>query len=364
MASPERPALPILTTLRFLAAAEVIAFHSIAFQFAPDSLLRGLFSGGWAAVAFFFVLSGFILTYVHSGPTEDEGCDVAAPTFWRLRFARIAPVYYLGLLLALPHVIDTDWSPIGGLVLVVLLLQAWWPPAVTLWNSPAWSLSVECFFYALFPGLARVSARVPRGTLLLLAYAFVVLATWIRSDVLSLPPSYTGDPMVLRFQTCFPLLHLPQFVFGMALGRLFLFGPVRSAARHAAMMIVGIGLLALAFALSSELPWWTRSDAAVLPLFALVILGGAKAGSVVPILTHRWALLLGEASYAMYILHIPIRRLWRGATAAMGMQLPRWLDFLLYFAVVVAVSIVVFRLIETPLRRAIAGRRRLVTAGT
>jgi peptidoglycan/LPS O-acetylase OafA/YrhL len=367
----ERPPLPLLTTLRFFAAAEVVAFHFIPSIFVktkdgwagPDTFLKGLLSGGWAAVAFFFVLSGFILTYAHAGRTEDESCDVDAPTFWRLRFARIAPVYYLGLLVALPRAIDAGWSSFGGLALVVLFLQAWWPAAATLWNSPAWSLSVECLFYALFPGLARALSRLPRGTLLLGAYALVVLATWIRADFLALPASYAGDPMYLRFQGVFPLLHLPQFVFGMALGRLFLFGPALSAARHAAMLIVGIGLLVLVFGLRPVLPWWTRCDAALMPLFALVILGAVKAASVVPILTHPWAVLLGEASYAMYILHIPIRTLWRGATTAMGVELPGWLDFVLYFVIVTGASIVVFRCIETPLRRAIAGRRRLVTSG-
>ena len=99
-ATSNRPALPLLTTLRFFAAAEVVASHVA--QTRPVDVLSGLLSGGYAAVIFFFVLSGFILAYVHTGESERSACNVKATRFWRLRFARIAPAYYLGLLLALP----------------------------------------------------------------------------------------------------------------------------------------------------------------------------------------------------------------------------------------------------------------------
>jgi peptidoglycan/LPS O-acetylase OafA/YrhL len=106
-----RPPLPVLTSLRFFAAAEVVAFHistSAGGTAVADGLLKDLSSGGFAAVTFFFVLSGFILGYAHAGRHEGDGCDVRAGTFWRLRFVRIAPAYYLGLLLALP-LSPTNW---------------------------------------------------------------------------------------------------------------------------------------------------------------------------------------------------------------------------------------------------------------
>src|SRR4026208_126197 len=108
MTSPtRRPALPLLTARRFLAAAEVVAFHVAQTRpgwARPVDFLSGLVSGGYAAVIFFFVLSGFILAYVHTA--ERTACNVKATRFWRLRFARIAPAYYLALLLALPIVIQ------------------------------------------------------------------------------------------------------------------------------------------------------------------------------------------------------------------------------------------------------------------
>lgn len=322
----------------------------------PPGLLKDLASGGSAAVAFFFVLSGFILSYAHAGPREHDGCNVKARVFWRLRFARIAPAYYLGLLLSIPFVayhLDvlaaTGWSRFFGPVLVILFLQAWWPRFALLWNFPAWSLSVECLFYMVFPYLARTLARVPRIPLFAITYALIVAATTYRAGFLSSPSFVLQEELPnLRFQAYFPLLHLPLFVFGMALGRLFLFGPMLSARVQTAMLWGGICLLLLLFGGMRWFPWWMRSEAVLVPVFALVIFGGAGAGS--RLLAWRGFVLLGEASYAMYILHIPLRFWWDAGQDMVGFRFQPWLSFLLYFVLVVVVSIVVYRHVETPLR--------------
>ena len=364
-----RPPLPVLTTLRFFAAAEVVAFHAAQTRPGwekPVGLLSGLISGGHAAVIFFFVLSGFILAYVHAGASEHAACGVKALRFWRLRFARIAPAYYLALVLALPivaHVVAqsaaSSWSIAAGLATVMLFLQAWWPAYITLWNFPAWSLSVECLFYALFPWLVRTGARWPATIVLAASYALIVLASVWRVDLLSWTSIQAQTPLddwlVLSF---FPVLHLPLFILGMAMARLFLFGPELSPRLHAAMLGIGVGLLVVIFGAASMLPSWTRSDAALVPVFALVIFGGAGATSAVPVLTLPVFLLLGEASYAIYILHIPLRYCWEILVDSVGMSLSPWLNFPLYFAFVVLVSVVVFRQIETPMRKWIAGHDR------
>ena len=62
---------PALTSLRFFAAAEVLIYHCghDLLDTAPGPL-RDLFSNGYEAVIFFFVLSGFVLTYAHRRPHE------------------------------------------------------------------------------------------------------------------------------------------------------------------------------------------------------------------------------------------------------------------------------------------------------
>ena len=321
----------------------------------PDSFLMGLVSGGYAAVTFFFMLSGFILAYAHAGKTERVGCNVKATTFWRLRFARIAPAYYLALLIALPIAMQTFaeaeapvWSRFVGLSSVMLFLQAWWPPYAALWNYPAWSLSVECLFYALFPWLVRASARWSITALLATTYVLIVLVTVCQTELLTvggLFPETRPEHLVLR--SFFPILHLPQFVFGMALGRLYLFGPTVSPRLHAAMLGVGLCVLLLVFAAHG----CCRSGHAAAQrslIFALIIFGGA--GPQRPPRRSLSRSLFYSVKQA--ILSTSSTSPWAiaGTRSPKGCwaQPARVVGFFLYFGFVVVVSVLVFRHFETP----------------
>jgi peptidoglycan/LPS O-acetylase OafA/YrhL len=155
----------------------------------------------------------------------------------------------------------------------------------------------------------------------------------------------------------FPILYLPLFIFGMALARLYLFGRVLSPRLHAAMLGIGVALTVLIFGGAWMLPGWTRSDPVLALVFALIVFGGAGAAGTFPLLTRPTFILLGEASYSMYILHIPLRICWDSlADTVPGLSGMPWLSFPLYFGFVVLVSVVVFRVVETPLRKWIAGR--------
>lgn len=96
-----RPSIPPLTSLRFFAAAVVVAFHYDPNKF---SLLPGFFQSwletGYEAVTFFFVLSGFILSYVYAEADLSRRANLRA--FFAARFGRLAPAYYLALLVSLP----------------------------------------------------------------------------------------------------------------------------------------------------------------------------------------------------------------------------------------------------------------------
>ena len=169
-----RPAviLDSLTTVRFLAAVNVVVFH-----FGGDAIAhlpragRLIFERGYVSVSFFFVLSRFILAYTYlNGRTS-----LASGDFYRARFERIYPVYLLGFLLEsvlVIHEIAQTHAPtaaIGtGLLaagVTLFLLQSWIITLVPEWNPPGWSLSTEAFFYAIFPFAGRVVFRLSRSQL-------------------------------------------------------------------------------------------------------------------------------------------------------------------------------------------------------
>jgi peptidoglycan/LPS O-acetylase OafA/YrhL len=187
------------------------------------------------------------------------------------------------------------------------------------------------------------------------SYALIVLTCTYRIEFMSLAMMGGQAPAHWLEPTFFPLLHLPLFVFGMALARLYLSGWSLSPRLHAAMLGIGVALLVLIFGGAWLLPSWMLSDAVLAPIFALVIFGGAGAGSSVKPLTSPLFILLGEASYSMYILHIPLRYCWDNLIDALRLSLTPWLNYPLYFGFVVVVSVVVFRQVETPLRKWIAG---------
>jgi peptidoglycan/LPS O-acetylase OafA/YrhL len=84
------------------------------------------------------------------------------------------------------------------------------------------------------------------------------------------------------------------------------------------------------------------------PLFGLLIFGAA--GTTSRILSHPWLVLLGEASYALYILHIPVWMWWYYAITQRT-DIPIAADFILYLALVVSVSVLLYKYIERPARR-------------
>ncbi len=361
-----RPTLHALTGVRFLAAAHVVVYHygRGAVQL-PGALARVL-DHGFAGVTLFFVLSGFILAYNHAG----DGARSDPRDFWAARFARIYPVYALGLLLALPALLATR-MPGRELALALtttpLLLQGWVPRIAGRWNGPAWSLSAEALFYLAFPPLVLAVARLRRRGLLVLAGA-----AWATSLVtvvayrLLLPdgPVHAGMATAaapwLSYVRYHPLARLPEFVLGIAAGRLFLLrrrgltrlpGPRRWAEVAAALAFAAT--LAVA-ASPMPVPFPLVHGGLLAPFFAVALYALAVAGGRGPIswpLSTGLAVRLGEASYALYILHVPLHDLFSRYAALVGWRPGAPLFFGAYFALAVAASVLVNLTFEVPARR-------------
>ena len=303
--APSRPHLPVLTTLRFFAAMEVVLFHLYLLGDRRQTPLpfSGLLSGGYEAVSFFFILSGFVLTYASVDDTTGH-LTVSRQSFWIARIGRIAPAYFLGLALALPILLHltfiTKFMPVKnfveGVILTPFALQAWWPPAATVWNFPGWSLSVEAFFYALFPWLTVATVRL-RPTGFLVAAYFLILGTTIGRAALSSSSLAQEYPSWPDFLLYFPVFHLPKFILGMALARYFMAGHSRFRSASASLLYLGSLSIMIVFACRSSLPTWMFSDAVLCPLCAFVIAGAAGGGREPKILASPFLVLLGEASY-------------------------------------------------------------------
>jgi peptidoglycan/LPS O-acetylase OafA/YrhL len=344
-----RPRIPTLTSLRFFAAVDIVIFHH------PDKLLlfpSGISGFGYDAVTFFFVLSGFILTYVHF---EKGQLNVSGRTFMLARMTRLLPVYFLGLVLSAPPFLYSyfrhDGLPLAlfiqGLILVPLLMQAWFPSAALLWNAPAWALSVEAFFYVIHPALVGATRRYGPIAFVLAAYGVVVFVAGLRQGKMC-----EADFWWHNLCAYFPLLLLPQFIFGAALGRLFLSEIRLAPAAHEIIMIAALGVLTVRLMDQPEMPW-IKSNAFLVFVFGAMIFGAAGAsGPISKLLSATTLVLLGEASYAIYIVHMPVWFWWNWSAHKIGaVMLPPYVDFALYLFLVIVVAFSSLVFVERPLRR-------------
>ena len=157
-AAGTRPRLASLTAMRAFAAAAVFGYHMQLFGVA---MMGSAVWFGYTGVSFFFVLSGFVLTY-GAAPDRDRR------RFYFRRFARIYPSYALMLLVTfLAPFPERAPRSVPGLAATLALVQGWFPhnsAIVYAINPPSWSLSCEAFFYAALPWVLPLLRRARRGT--------------------------------------------------------------------------------------------------------------------------------------------------------------------------------------------------------
>src|SRR5882762_4875863 len=147
-----------LTGIRFYAALPVYLAHVTMIP-GMEGLSGGslFFDVGVGSVTFFFVLSGFILTYNYADMFRDGVSGTGYKRFVWDRLTKIYPVHLLTLLLVLPIAALSPHQPLDwrAVPFHLLLLQCFWPsstPAFAKYlNVPSWSISCEWFFYLLAP---------------------------------------------------------------------------------------------------------------------------------------------------------------------------------------------------------------------
>jgi peptidoglycan/LPS O-acetylase OafA/YrhL len=328
--------LPALAGCRFPLALWVILHHLTGpgQELEPAALamphgLYALIRAGYMAVATFFVLSGFVFARAYARTSWTSGNLLR---YGVARLARIYPVYLLSLAMVAP-IILADRTPGRGLFVgaYILLLQGWLGPIPVNWNTPAWALSCEIFFYLIFPLAALLIARATwRNTLIGAAAACCLTrALWALgvSDNLK------------------PLIHLADFLMGIVAACAYDL-LVRSKRRPPGwwLYIPGCTMAAAVLAYPGLLPRGIDLNTAMRPLNAVALIGfGLGGGYVARTLSTRPAVYLGGLSYAMYILHVPILWWYR-----------RWIHSFsapVYIAAVIAISALVYGLLEEPANR-------------
>ncbi|HWM15956.1 MAG TPA: acyltransferase [Microbacterium sp.] len=357
-AAAHAPRLDAITGLRWWAAFAVFGYHMLVF--APLSpAVNGLLRLGDYGVAFFFVLSGFVLTYSYRSKTPKS-------TFYWRRFARIYPLHFVTLLLAIPVFYSftpdpADWwvKPvnIGILLLSVVLLQGWSrDPAILFSGNPAaWTLTVEAFFYALHPFLARGLTRVSRRGALVAASIVAAVTIGMRVVIFL-------DPVGWVAQLPLPILRVNEFLLGMCLAWAFRHG--WRVAVHPGWAAGGIGAVGVAFVLTGRLAPGSPPatvvgmllPAAMVLLFGLLIVSTStyEVGGRVRWMRWRPLVTLGQWSFAFYLIHATVIY---SALAVFGFQSARWAN-LLWFVALLIITIAGSAALHLWLERPVESRMR------
>jgi peptidoglycan/LPS O-acetylase OafA/YrhL len=189
----------------------------------------------------------------------------------------------------------------------LLMIQSWSVRIVNFFHVTAWSVSVEMFFYFLFPFLLlrfRPATRA-RACLAVCGYWLLAMVPPLLCVVLY-PKSALAEILFQPVQVFrvyrLPILALPEFLAGVTLGWLYLrFPPAPALAKY----LAPVGIIALTAALfqSPRLPNVMINNGLFIPLYSLIILGLCDRNWLSRALSVSWLVLLGEASYSLYLFH-------------------------------------------------------------
>jgi peptidoglycan/LPS O-acetylase OafA/YrhL len=358
--------LESLTALRFFAAFLVFLDHYVVVN------ENWGFPLGCIAITFFFTLSGFVLTFAYRDAFKQQ--QITKSKFYIGRFARVWPLHILCLLLMVPFALQFFYlEPLKSSIYLVanlLLLQDFIPHSADLLNSPSWSISAEFFFYLLFPGLLGLALKSIKvyfiSLMLFLIFLIGMALRFSGADTSVHNISLLGITHIsfAGIFYVFPPVRIFDFMCGIAL--FFVYEKIytkKFAMFFSCLEVFGLLLLGLTYVFHNLFLSLLQVGLIFLPAVLLILAGfSGQKGALSKALSKRWIILLGEASFAFYLLQEPLNQiLW---VLFHEFLHSRTLLQLIHFIVLIILSILIHKLFELPLYRRIReffGVNRTVT---
>lgn len=326
----------------------MVVFSHLGFLAKSESpVLRGLYENvfyeGYIGVTFFFILSGFILSFSYTSRIKNN--KITLSDYIVSRFARIYPLHILTLFFALPLVFYGVYKNNDNLLTLIpniFLVQSFIPSGEYFFsgNAPSWSLSNEMFFYLLFPFLLF------RNNIFLIVISLTIVLFQVTVSQLGLS---TGKQHYLIY--IFPVTRLLDFVVGILLFRVYChFKDKGVSINPDAFQVFAIALLISAIAMKQNILQAYRYDLYyILPMSLLIFSFAYSEGKISSFLSTKIFILLGEASFSLYLIHqLVIRYIREVNSLAFGFNGVAWdlIFSLLVIILSIVLSLIMYRFYE------------------
>lgn len=346
--------IPGLDFLRAISVLMVLVDHSGMTWLGPIAL----FNGG-IGVEIFFVLSGFLITWMLLHEL-DKHQDINLLDFYRRRAARLLPAFYAYVLLGITYLtlrhLPVPWDAVVAACLYVLNYYQGLTGAATHFLSPCWSLAVEEQFYLLWPFalLALFRHRIRMVPFM----CTVIVAVWLCRPILmwvfDVPDAYLYRALETRAD------HLAVgCVLAMLLRQQFWLEVSARLAKRT-WVLPALAVLLITSATLQQIQAYKYSlGYALEPLLIdfmipLVILRSSENTWFAKLANFKTIVTIGQISYGMYLVHpllmYPIRMAVERAT---GLSV---LGVSVSILAVIVFAYVSFTWFETPVRARLRGK--------
>ena len=379
-----------LSSLRFFAAFAIVVLHFRDYLGVENDALMTFLISGQYGVTFFFVLSGFILTYNYKTWFQDS---VKVNEFWKFlqyRFARLYPVYIFALLLDSVFQVSarggngdfagqeiTYW---GAWIINAFGLQAWVPgvPYTLVWNTPSWSISAELFFYVCFPFICYwlIKHFNSFAKLMGLFIAVLVISSYIYFGVLDQIYIQHQIPFETAYSIQYytPIFRLPEFIAGCIAGQLFLMNDDKALnfkelvfgselKRNIVIIVSAIWFFTRVYTTGydgTNQTYWLIDNSVkfsilLLPFAGIILALSTGETFISKFLRLPFLVRLGEASYALYITHWTFISVYSLGFLPKSFQSP--FMAIIFMVLTVLFSLWVYKNIEIPMKNKLRGEK-------
>ena len=321
MTVPTRTHLLPLAGIRIILALYIVLFHTIKFV-AVSEEIKTLFSFGFVATDAFFVLSGFVLTYAYSGKIARS--EFSHKKFIIKRISKLYPLVIFSLFLFFPWAFlwadkplelgVLNYEPqmfdrIFVLLSNIFLLDAWNPLYMGI-NFPCWSISALFFMYFCFPFICRRLIHFSKTGLVLMLLSLLTVNILLEI----LPPILTSVPKEITANLVHrnPIFKLPLFVSGIIASILLSYKTRFQWESGSAWSAEVITTILISFIYFMHIQGYTVNRTYISPLLVLLVSSlSISTGIMSTFITSRAVIKLSEISLSIFIIHIPLWRIFR-----------------------------------------------------